>query len=227
MFRQEREILFPLAQGGKMDGNDCEPVVEILAEPAFPDAGRQILVGGSDQPDIQGEALVASHRAHGSVLDRSEQFGLEFRCHVADLVEKQRTAIGFPKLAPPASHRPGEGPFHMPEEFALEESRRHGGAVDRDEGPFCRRLLKCSALATNSFPVPLSPVIRTLTLLGAACRMREKTVCMAGLAPSRLSNRYRSLTSSRSRRFSSRSRRASRPFVRRRLISSRANGLVR
>ncbi len=53
-------------------------------------------------------------------------------------------------------------------------------------GPFFCGLRRWSACATISLPVPLSPRIRTGALVGATLRMKLKTACICGLAPSML-----------------------------------------
>ena len=55
-------------------------------------------------------------------------------------------------------------------------------------GPFFCGLRRWSACATISLPVPLSPRIKTGALVGATLRMKVKTACICGLAPSMSSN---------------------------------------
>ena len=50
-------------------------------------------------------------------------------------------------------------------------------------GPDARRLLACRALANSSLPVPVSPVMSTLTLLAAASRNASSASASAGLFP--------------------------------------------
>ena len=76
------------------------------------------------------------------------------------------------------------------------------------KGRFALEELKCRARATSSLPVPLSPVINTLTGLLATRRIRSKTSCMALLRPMILEKLYLSDTSSRRRATSTRSRRS-------------------
>ena len=56
-FRQEMahhlgNVIAPLAQRRHGDGNDIEPVIEILPERPFPDCRLQVAVRGRNHPDI-------------------------------------------------------------------------------------------------------------------------------------------------------------------------------
>jgi hypothetical protein len=69
------------------------------------------------------------------VSQHTEQAGLHGRRHVADLIEKNRPAVGGFEKANLILHRPGERPLAMPEELTLQQRFRQRGAVDGDERP--------------------------------------------------------------------------------------------
>src|SRR5437899_1601250 len=85
-----------------------------------------------DHANVDG-SRPASHRRYDPFLERLEDLRLHGDVHVADLVEKQRSALGLPKGSCPVVRRAGEGSPHMAEELALDELGRNGGAVDGDE----------------------------------------------------------------------------------------------
>src|SRR2546425_11502129 len=64
-----------------------------------------------------------------------EQLGLQRGMKVADLVEKDGAAVGRLELADLELVGAGEGASLVPEQLALQEFPRHGGAVDLDEWP--------------------------------------------------------------------------------------------
>src|SRR2546430_13322350 len=68
-------------------------------------------------------------------LEHAQQLRLLRQGQIRNLVEKQRPALG--ELEPPdAIHlRVGEGPLHVPEQLALEQSVGNPAQVDGDEGP--------------------------------------------------------------------------------------------
>src|SRR6185369_5727628 len=60
-------------------GEDVEAVEEIGAEAAGRDRGRQIAIGGRDEPDVHGHGLVAAHRLELVLLEDAEQLHLRLR----------------------------------------------------------------------------------------------------------------------------------------------------
>ncbi len=52
MRTEQRNVIFPLAQGRDKDGDDVEPIKEVFTERPFPHPLRQILIGCSNHPDI-------------------------------------------------------------------------------------------------------------------------------------------------------------------------------
>jgi hypothetical protein len=82
---------------------------------------------------------------------------LELEREVADFIQKDGAMIGDFEQAGFGRGGPGEGTPLMTEQLALEELFRDGGAVDIDE-----RSLPPRPRASNSFPVPVSPVTRTV-----------------------------------------------------------------
>ncbi len=80
-----------------------------------------------------GIALAAADALDHALLQEAQQLGLQRQRHVADLVEKQRAAVGELELAGRLPHRAGEGALLVAEQLALEQRFRDGRAVDRDE----------------------------------------------------------------------------------------------
>ena len=76
-----------------------------------------------------------------------------------------------------------KSPLLMAEKFALHQVLGDGGAVDLDEGFFRRGLLLWMALATSSLPVPVSPVIRMVVVVGATLLTTSNIWFPPSLAP--------------------------------------------
>ncbi len=85
---------------------------------------------GSNQADIDLLFLGRTHRSDASLLDDTQQLGLQPRRHLADLVEKQSAAVRLAKQPRPIRRRAGEGAFDVPEELALEQRFGQGRAID-------------------------------------------------------------------------------------------------
>ena len=102
---------------------------------------------------------------------KRSSLGCRSSAELADLVEEEGAFAGGADQAELVAVGAGEGAAAVAEQLALEQVARDGGAVERDEG-LCRRGPEKSwiARARISLPVPLSPVMRTLTFVRAMRR---------------------------------------------------------
>ena len=87
--------------------------------------------------------------------------------HVTDLIKKDGATITKLKLTNALIGRASKGALFVTEEFTLNKVLRYCRTVDCDIG-----LLRAKAISKNSarnqpLPVPLSPVIMTVTSLAA------------------------------------------------------------
>ena len=118
------------------------------------------------------------------LLEDAEQLGLRRSGQLADLVEEDRAAGGALEPAGPLAVGAGEGASLVAEELALDQALGQRAAVDPDErAARCAREWRCSAAATSSLPVPLSPTIRTGSSVAAARPIALKTSRIAALWP--------------------------------------------
>src|SRR5262249_24909182 len=90
---QQRNVLFPLAQSGKLDVDDIQPVVKILAEFAFLHQFAQIGVGRGEDADIHADRFRRAQRGELLLLYDTQQLGLCVGANSADLVKKDRAAV--------------------------------------------------------------------------------------------------------------------------------------
>ena len=103
---------------------------------------------------------------------------------LADLVEEQRAAVGQLEAALALRDGAGERALLVTEQLALEQRLGQRRAVDRHERAGARRAEKrCSARATTSLPVPVSPVISTDELVCAAAIARRQASRISALDP--------------------------------------------
>ncbi len=91
---QQRNILLAFAQGRHKKRHHVEPVKEVFAEVALGNLLFEILVGRGDQSHIDAQRLRAADRREQLLVERRQHLGLRLQAHVADLVEKQRAAVG-------------------------------------------------------------------------------------------------------------------------------------
>ena len=133
---QGLDVLPAISERRDDDVDDAQAVVEILPEIAFTDHLPEVPVRGGDDPNIHGTAFVISEAPDFLFLDDPEKLRLELGGRVADLVHEKGPAVGHFDEAHAAPARPREGPLGVPEEFALQDVIRDGGAVDGDEFSF-------------------------------------------------------------------------------------------
>ena len=99
-------------------------------------------------------------------LDGAQKFGLQIHGDVADLVQEEGAAIGQFEAAFLLHQGAGESALLVPEEFALQQPGRYGGAVQSNESPLPTRA-QWIARANSSLPVPVSPWSSTVDSVGA------------------------------------------------------------
>ena len=100
-----------------MDRDDTQTIVEILPEPSFPYHFFQVPVRRGHDPDIGSHSLTATHTFKLSSIERTEQFDLEGKRGITDLVKEKRPTVGH--LEPPATplHGTGKSSFFVAEQF--------------------------------------------------------------------------------------------------------------
>ncbi len=90
-------------------------------------------MGGGDDAHVHLDRYVAAHAVELAVGQHPQQPGLGLRRHIADLVEKQRAAVGL--LEAPFAQRssPGESAFLVAEQFRLHQVSRNRRHVQGDK----------------------------------------------------------------------------------------------
>ena len=134
--REERDVLFAVAQGRDVEGDDVEAVEEVFAEVAAGDLLFEVFVGGGDDADVDVRGCGGADGVEALLVESAEDFGLGLEAHVADFVEEERAAVGafegaalFGGLVGAA----GAGAVAIAEELGLDEVFGDGGAVELDE----------------------------------------------------------------------------------------------
>ena len=111
-----------------------------------------------------------------ALLQHAQQLHLEQRARVADLVEEQRAPVRGVEQPDAVGHGAGERAARVPEQLALDQAVGRGAAVVRDEaGAASRALSACTARATSSLPVPVSPSTSTGSSLSATRGSAQRT----------------------------------------------------
>ena len=96
---EQRDVGRALAQRRHLEGDDVEPVVEVLAELPLRDHLLEVAVGRRDDADVDVDRLVAADALELALLQEAQQLHLDGRRDLADLVEEQRAAVGLLEAA--------------------------------------------------------------------------------------------------------------------------------
>src|SRR5438067_3158839 len=141
IFHQQRNVFLAFAQRRQIHGDDVEAIEEILAEATFFDALLQIHVGGSDDAHIYLNLADATQMHELAVLEHSQDLGLSFQIHGADLIEKNRAAVGDFEQALLGSDGAGEGALDVAKQRGFQQVSGHGAGIHGNEWPvFARRV---------------------------------------------------------------------------------------
>ena len=128
------DVRLALVQRGDADDDDAQAVVEVLAEIAFGNLRRKVLVGRGEHADIHFDVLVAAHAGEFLLLQDTQHLGLGGQAHIADFVQEEGAAVRLFELALVLLDGRGEGAFFVTEKFALYQFGGNGRAVDLDIG---------------------------------------------------------------------------------------------
>ncbi len=112
-----------------------EPIVEILAEPAFAHFALEIAIRRRNDPHVGLAAAARTERLELALLKHPQELGLHVARQLADLIEEDGALLGHGKAPFAALCRAGEGAALVPEELALDQGGGDGGAVDRNQVP--------------------------------------------------------------------------------------------
>src|SRR5215471_20689725 len=127
------EIIPALPQWGQDKGKDAEAVVQIAAELTSGDAVLQITIGGSNDAYVGLNGLVTPHTFKLLCLQYPQDLRLGERRHIADLIEKERTARTLLKLADAFALCTRKRSSLMAKQLAFQQRFGDSGTVDGQE----------------------------------------------------------------------------------------------
>ncbi|GBC82933.1 hypothetical protein HRbin10_02071 [bacterium HR10] len=149
---QRADVLAPLAQGGDVNRIDIQAVEEIEPEPPGLDGLLQVHVRGGDDAHVGLDDLIPADARELAILKHAQELDLRARTQLADLIQKERAAVGLLELPDATRAGVGEGPALMPEQLRLQQGLRQRAAVDLDE-----RLIGATAVVMNEVGDQLLP----------------------------------------------------------------------
>ncbi len=130
---EQRDVFRPLPERRDLDGENVEAVVKVLPEQAPVAHDLEVHVGRGDHPDVRLDGFLPADTLKNPVLEDLEKLDLGGGRDGPDFIEEDGPPLGDLELAELPPHRPGKGPFLVPEKFAFHEGVRNRPAVDADE----------------------------------------------------------------------------------------------
>jgi hypothetical protein len=133
VLRQYHYILATFAQGGYLQEDYRQAVIEVRAEAPLRDVHTQIHRGGGDELDVQLATLHSTQAAYTPLLNGVEEFALERERQRVDLVQKQRALRCALHETQLGAFGVGKGAGLEAEQLHFQERLRDGGTVDVDK----------------------------------------------------------------------------------------------
>src|ERR1019366_4250033 len=116
-----------------MQADDVDPIEKIRTESARFDSRLQVAVRGTDNPDMCLAVFASPDARVTAILQQMQQFCLQRRGHVANLIEEESASIGDLHQASFTLIRPRKGALLIAEQFAFKQVDRYRGAVQFDK----------------------------------------------------------------------------------------------
>src|SRR5580700_11359501 len=129
MLYQRWNVIHAIPQCRHMDRKDVEPVVKIRPEFSRSDRRPQIAVGGRQHADVDGDGMRSSYAFEFALLQYTQKRDLGFRRDIADLVQKDGSAVCPFKATQMPLSRSSEGAFLVSKQFGSDQRRWNRGAV--------------------------------------------------------------------------------------------------
>src|SRR5205823_5248730 len=110
-----------------------EPVIEIGAEALLFYKFSEVLLRCHDDSTVDRYQLIRAQALDLSLLQHTQQFGLERHWQALDLIQEERPTVCPLDLSYPPPGRAGERPRLIAEHLAFEQLLGNTTAIDRDK----------------------------------------------------------------------------------------------
>src|ERR1700683_2253597 len=114
-------VFAPFAQWRNHNRENKDPMVQILAKCSLANMLFQVSMCRYYDANIHGERLVPADSLHLTFFQNTQELGLHGDGHVANLIKKQRSAMGLLEFPNVASGRTGERTLLMTDKFSLHQ----------------------------------------------------------------------------------------------------------
>lgn len=122
VIHQEGQVLNMIRKSGRVDEEDCQPVVQVGAETSRLGVLSKRLVRGGNNPHVDLRGVVISDALQLPTLNETQQLGLQAQRYFSDLVKKQGSSVGGFDASDAPVHRACECAPRVAEEFGFDRA---------------------------------------------------------------------------------------------------------
>ena len=134
-----------------MDSEHIDPIVQVFAELTRPDQGFYVPVGGRNDAAIRMDGFIAAQSLKGFFFDGPQEFGLQIKSQLTELIQKYRSAAGLLKAARAGFIGPGKRSLFMTEKLAFQQGFGDVGTVDLDKRFVASRTVEMNIAGQKAF----------------------------------------------------------------------------
>src|SRR5271170_265913 len=116
-----------------MDGEDSQPIVEVLTELSLGDGLAKVAVGGGDDAHVHFDRHVATDSLELQLLQDAQELGLNFQRDFANLVKKNRPPMRKLETADVLRDRPAKRPAFVAKQLTFDQPCRQRRTVYLDK----------------------------------------------------------------------------------------------
>src|SRR4030095_15529592 len=136
MIYQQWDIFRTLPQGWNVNRKNIQAVKQIFAKFLLLNHLSEVAIAGCDQTGIGVNSPCASQPLEFSLLEHTQQLGVQLDGNIPDLVEEYLAAVRQLEAADALCDGAGERAFLVTEQLAFKQACRYGRAVYFHQSPF-------------------------------------------------------------------------------------------
>ena len=122
MIYQQWNVFRAFPQGWNVNRKNIQPVKQIFAKFLLLNHLSEVAIGGCDQAGIGVNSPCASQPLEFSLLEHTQQLGLQLDGNIPDLVEEYRAAVRQLEAADALCDGAGERAFFVTEQLAFKQA---------------------------------------------------------------------------------------------------------
>src|SRR5215470_118074 len=112
---EQWDIVASCAQRRQLNGNNAQPVIEVLSKASFGDFLLKILIGSGNDAHVDIDFFVAANGPDLAFLQDAVELNLHGQAHISNLIHKQSSAMRCLEETLTVFGSTGEGAFHISE----------------------------------------------------------------------------------------------------------------